>query len=194
MTFIYRISLVLFCLILTSCFSSDDYDEFGRNIAVDVQDAFIFDNQENYVVGDTIFFEQKFSRYVNEEGFDNLLDVYDTTNDEAFEYSFSLDKFSGFSNNYAPVLIDSKYIITSNGNVTPLYYFDGLGIVSELNSTKDAYESRVGVILAEVGKFRLNLDYVYFRNGYDYNKIHLDIQHKFSEGNTIDFDFIVVAQ
>ncbi len=185
----YKIGLVIFSILMVGCFSSDD-EGFGRNIQVKVSDAFVVENNKNYTVGDTIFFDQKFSRYVEEEGFSNLLDVFETTNDEAFGYSFGLEKFSEFSNNYTSVFIDEQFIIATKVDID-FYYYGGYGVAAILNDTQDAYESRVGIILPEAGEYRLNLENVYFSNGYDNDVIHLDITHRFSEASTVDVEFSV---
>ena len=47
-------------LIVGSCISDDDF--FVPLLTI--EDAFTFENQENYQVGDTIYFTLEFSRYL----------------------------------------------------------------------------------------------------------------------------------
>ncbi len=193
MNFIYKAVLTVFGFLLIGCFSDDD--GFGRSISVGIKDAITLENKKEYIVGDTIFFELKFSRYVAEEGFDNLLDVYETSNSEVFRYSFGLEKFSDLANNFTRVDIDPKFIIAEQHDLADMYYYyDGYGTVAVLNAAKDVYESKVGVILAESGTFKFYFDNVYLRNGYDYDKINLSIGHSFSENNPIDLEFSVLEQ
>ncbi|MGS0526035.1 hypothetical protein ACU8V7_13530 [Zobellia nedashkovskayae] len=66
-----------------------------------------------------------------------------------------------------------------------------------MNEAEDAYESRVGVVLQEIGSFQLDLSFVYFRNGFDYNNkesVDLDIRHRFTSPNDAYKEFEVVEQ
>lgn len=190
----YSFCVAIFSLVLSGCFTDDD-GSYYSNINLSVQDAFTFDNQKNYVVGDTIYFDQKFSRYVKEEGYKSLLDVYETSKNDVFDYSFDLHKYSEFANSYESVSIDSKYILSNGSDDASTYYYNGYAVVSTLNNDRDAYESRVGIVLVEIGSFKLNFDNVDFANGYYYQfdteGIHLNINHSFSESATLDLEFTV---
>ena len=79
-------------LLFLGCLSTDD-DEY-RPIWLTAQNAFDFPLQNEFSVGDTLYVEQYFSRYLPEEGYEELLDVYETTKDEEFGYSFQIEKYS----------------------------------------------------------------------------------------------------
>ena len=190
------IGCFLLSLLMAGCFSNDD-DSAINYIDLQVEDVFVFDDQTEYVVGDTIFFSQKFSRYIKEEGYNELLDIFETTKDNQFAYSFNVKKFSDFSNTYVNVSIDPEYIITSGESPTDYFFYNDYVTVAKLNEAEDAYESRVGVVLQEIGSFQLDLSFVYFRNGFDYNNkesVDLDIRHRFTSPNDAYKKFEVVEQ
>ena len=191
MQVIYKIALVFLGVFMIGCFSSDD-SIYENNIQVEVLDAFLVDNKQNYSVGDTIYFDQKFSRYVKEEGYSDLLDIYETTNDTAFGYSFELEQYSEFSDSYRSVFIQEEFLLVNNIDLDYYSYY-GTEVTAVLNDAQDAYESRVGIILPETGVYRLNFENIYFRNGYGYDNevIHLDILHRFSDSATVALDFTV---
>lgn len=184
----YRISLVVFCFMLVGCFTTDD--SFGRSVSLTVQDSFSLENQKEYTVGDTIFFELRFSRYLPEEGFSELLDIYETTKAENFEFSFGFEKFSEFEGGFRQVFIGEDFIVAETENIDT-YYFNNYGAVASLNEARDTYQARVGVILAEDGLFRFNFDNVFISPPFDYDAVRLNINHRFSTEGLLDTEFTV---
>ncbi|CAM4127974.1 hypothetical protein ZORO111903_02265 [Zobellia roscoffensis] len=179
--------------LLVGCLS-DDIGYSSSNISVQATNAFTLEEKVDYIVGDTLFFTQNFSRYLKEEGYNELLDVYETTKDEEFGYGFDLQQFSEFSNSYEAVYIDSEYIITTGANIADYYYYNNYGVAAQLNEAKDAYESKVGIVLVESGDFKLDFSNVYFRNEYDYysnGKINLNIEHRFTDQTKGVLEFTV---
>ncbi len=138
------------------------------------------------------FFELKFSRYLKEEGFDTLLDIYETTGAEAFSYSFDLEKHSDFSNSFVRVVLDSSNVTAFKGELNTAYY--GSGYTALLNKSTDLYESRVGIKLVEAGDFRFVFEYLNISGNYDYSRPALSIRHLFSDSEAVDFEFIVAEQ
>ncbi|WP_276168973.1 hypothetical protein [Zobellia alginiliquefaciens] len=186
------IGAMLLGLFLVGCYHDDDGG--SSYIYVEALDAFTFEAEDEYVVGDTIFFSQKFSRYLKENGYSELLDVYETTKAEQFGYSFDLQKFSEFSNTYVSISIDSKYLLTTELDTSD-YYYSNYGTIAELNDQKDAYESKVGIILPESGKFKLDFSNVQFRSQFYhhlYNEnISLSIAHQFTDIDDTTLEFVV---
>jgi len=179
------ILLVCIGLLLQSCFSYDD-DGANRNKELQLTDAFIFENNKNYVVGDTIFLELNFSRYLEEEGFSSLLDVYESTDSEEFSYALELQKYSTISDNYVFTEIASQFIFAEKGSVDGLYWVN-----VQLNEAKDTYESRIGLILAEEGEYRLNSQFLELQSKWSFDKVSIEIAHLFSDKTEEDFEFIV---
>ncbi len=178
------------CLLLTillySCYS-DDYND-NSSITLELEDAFVLENQENYVIGDTIFVNLSFSRYLDEEGYSNLLDIYESTGTERFNYDLELEKYSAISNDYVRVSISSEYVFAEKGEYIAGTYGQ---VTALLNLDQDEYESRVGIILAEPGTFRFNFDYTYIAAEYEYDKIYLGLNHRFTDAKEEDFIFVV---
>ncbi len=178
---ICMLSVLCVNILLVGCYSGDDDD--GRYVFLTTEDALTIDNQENYVVGDTIFFEVKFSRYLKEEGFDNLLDIYESTDAEEFRYSFGLGKFSNFSDDYENINIASDYLLAEKGTVYRGFYNEAQAV---LNREKTQYESRIGIILAETGDFRFDFGYLGIYSESDYDNVIIEIQ------NNIDPDSLMM--
>ena len=103
----------------------------------------IVENEGSFVVGDTVFYEIRFSRYLEEEGFNNLLDIYETTGADEFYYSYGLNKLSSFTNNYERINIDSNFVVIEEGGE--------YGVSAILNQAQTEYVSRVGIVLQEEG-------------------------------------------
>ena len=178
------IILVLgFCPTLIGCFSGDD--DGMRAIVLEIEDAISIDNKENYSVGDTIFFELNFSRYLHEDGYNTLLDIYESTNSTSFNYTFDLQKFSSFTNDYESIAIDSAYVFAEKGK-----FFGSYNAVSAtLNGQENQYESMIGVILVDTGGFKFNFDYLFIDSGYAQDKVYIDIRHTFT--TNVNFEFNV---
>lgn len=178
--------ILVFSLVFLGCYSDDDGDSF-RFIQLEIEDAITLENESNYVVGDTIFFELKFSRYLEERGFSNLLDIYETTDSDEFSYSFGVLKFSSFTNNFDRIAIDSDFIFIEKG-----IGFDGFsGTAAVLNQEQNEYESRVGLILQEAGNFRFDFEFITLFPEFVQGKVNLDIQHRFTTAQPEDFEFTV---
>jgi hypothetical protein len=190
MTLIYRIGLGLFCFILLGCFSYDD-DGFGRSVNLNIQDAFSLENQKEYSVGDTIFFELRFSRYLPEDGFPELLDIYQTTKSEDFAFSFGLEKFSELEDSFRQVNINEDFIIAEKKNLDIYYYNNNHGTFVALNTAKDSYEAKVGVILVEDGLFQFNFNNLFIESPFTDDGVQVGIYHRFSTDEVLDVEFEV---
>jgi len=178
------VGLLVFTFLFVGCTSRDD--DFNNVVRLQIEDAVEFENKKNYIVGDTIFFELNFSRYLKEDGYSNLLDIYETTGAEEFHYSFALNKFSDFSNSYTRVFIDPEFIFDQKGTAFDQYS----GVTVILNQEKNFYESKIGLILAEAGKFKFDFDFLYLNNRYVQDKISVEIQHVFTETDPLDLEFV----
>lgn len=186
-----KIGAITFCLLLIGCFSDDD-GGFGRSISLSIQDAFSMENQKQYNVGDTVFFELRFSRYLPEEGFTEFLDIYETTKSEDFAFSFGFEKFSELENGFSPVNIDEEFIVAEKKNLDTFYYYNDFGTSAGMNAARDAYESSVGIILPEEGLFRFNFENVFIQSPYDFDQVQISINHSFSTNGALDTEFEVV--
>jgi len=185
MNFSKLIFIVIACIILMGCYTRDDDDNYP--IIVEIEDALIFENSKNYVVGDTIFFALDFSRYLKEDGYSNLLDIYETTGNEEFIYAFDLRKFSTLSNRFDRVNVDTQFLIAEKGNV----YWETNRAGAVLNQEFDLYESKVGLILGEPGEYKLDPNNYFISGEYLPDKVSVQISHSFTDNDPEKFTFSV---
>lgn len=181
-TFIVLASLLI---AMVSCYRDDDSNRF---ISLAIQDAVIFENNQNYTVGDTIYVELSFSRYLDEEGFGNKLDIFESSGADNFRYNFGLNRDSDLAEGFQRIEISPEFLLAEKGTV------DGFGeATAELNAERTRYESKIGVILAEEGTFELDLTFLYlYSAAYLDDKVQIEILHNFSSAPP-NFQFTVSA-
>ncbi|MRI01947.1 hypothetical protein GH721_15495 [Kriegella sp. EG-1] len=193
MNIMYKLILVVICFTFIGCFS---YDDNGfEDIRLTIEDSFIFENTRDYKVGDTVIFELKFSRYMEEEGYINLLDLYETTNEKQFGYSFGVSKYSDFSKRFESLTIDPQFLIAQQSDSFNYYSYHNHNTIAILNEAQDAYISKVGIIMVENGRFKLDFENVYLVNGnrsFIDDKIHISIKHSLINHTASDFEFNVI--
>lgn len=80
---------ILGTLSLISC---NGDDEFYNAAYVSVPDLITIDTPDTYTVGDNVSFHTDFSRYLQEDGFTELLDIYRTSQAESFEFAYRIEK------------------------------------------------------------------------------------------------------
>ncbi|WP_185782536.1 hypothetical protein [Croceivirga lutea] len=161
---IFGILSVCFLFAISSCISDDDF--FSPLITI--EDGFVFDNQENYQLGDTIYFTLEFSRYLPEEGQPNLLDIFESTGANEFFYDIEFSKFSSFSNSYQRVFAEERNYYSPDGETNSASY----------NPVTETYTSTTAIVLVEPGEYQLNFNFTYFGNyNYTPNNVYLNIQN-----------------
>ena len=175
--------LIIVFLSLYGCQENDD----GSRKFLEIQDAFIFENKQSYVIGDTIYTTLSFSRYLDEEGFDNKLDIFKSSGSDSFGYSIGLQKYSESSETFQFLPIDSSNFFAEIGTISDLGY-----VTAVLNPSKTEYESRIGIVLLESGRYKVDLLFPYLSsNGYQEDRVQIDILHRFTDSSQIGFEFEV---
>jgi len=150
----------LLALIFTvSC--TNDYDPYYRNKTIKVPNLIHIETQTQYNLNDTLFVNVIFSRYLPEEGYIDLLDIYKTTLSDKFSFRYDLYKKTAYGN-WAYYDVTGSLIVTKG----VLYYND---LASLYNSNTKNYELRFGIPLKEIGEFKLILNHQLFSNEYGYN-------------------------
>lgn len=188
------VALILFAtaLLQVGCYSDDDF--YNRNVRLRLTDAVSFSEQQEYTVGDTLVFELKFSRYLEEEGYDTLLDVFETTGSEEFGYMFDMARFSEFSDSFERIGINDSNII--GARVSDDFSSFGSDMAARLDADRQEYVSKVGVILVETGRFRVDLDFLELNSGpyydFDSDTVNISIRHEQSEDNRAAGEFTVI--
>jgi len=189
----YIIIVFALGLILSGCFSRDD-DYYNRNVRLSITDAVLFNTKKEYLIGDTLVFELKFSRYLKEEGFTTLLDIFETTESEQFGYNFGVSKFSGFSNTFERINIDQQFILGARTDEGYSSYYGG-SMAALIDADKQGYTSKVGIVLVEAGRFKIDMDFftLHSGNGYDFEnrQVDVEIEHNQTPENEMEAEFTV---
>lgn len=171
--------LAFFVFSLTSCWTDDD-NSYRRSVFLNVPNLILIESQPNFNINDYIYFDVNFSRYLPEEGFTDLLDIYKTTGATKFSFSFTLYKKSAY-NIYEPINFGDFYI-QEKGEIFTAHTSLGNAIY---NSSNEQYEFRAGIQLLETGAYKLEIDpYIYPNNSSNSNAINLSI---FSKNNPNDY-------
>lgn len=141
-------------VLLVACSNKDS--EFFNEVTIQVPNQLVIDTQSSYTTQDTLWMHTAFSRYLPEENFTNLLDVYQSSGQAAgFQFAFILEKkatngtweFYALSNNLLKELGDVQQY---DG------YYTGLSVYNE---TAKTYDFRSGLKLTEAGEYRINFGY-----------------------------------
>jgi len=141
-------------VLLVACSNKDS--EFFNEVTIQVPNQLVIDSQSSYTTQDTLWMHTAFSRYLPEENFTNLLDVYQSSGQAAgFQFAFILEKkatngtweFYALSANLIEELGDVK---ENDG------YYTGLSVYNE---TAKTYDFRSGLKLTEAGEYRINFGY-----------------------------------
>jgi hypothetical protein len=145
----YFLSFLVFSLFL-NCSEPDDIYMGSKylNVAKLIQ----VETAPSYNVNDLIYINASFSRYLPEEGFSDLLDIYKTSKTKEYSFSFTLEKKSAYGT-WTAVNFGDK-IVVSKGKLYKSY--DDIA-VCELNSLNEKYEFRAALPLLETGEFRLRV-------------------------------------
>lgn len=119
----------------------------------------------NYKLNDLIYINSSFSRYLPEEGFTDLLDIFKTTKSEEYTFEFILEKKSAYDT-WTPINIGNKIVVNKGKSYTS----NATVGVCVFNPESNKYEFRAGIPLLETGEFRLrisnNLYPVYTNSSY----------------------------
>lgn len=163
--------LVLFCLLilLTSTTCEQEPNYYSKSIKV--TNLIHIEKKVNYDVNDVLFINALFSRFLPEDAFGNLLDIYRTTLSDRYIISYYLSKKNADNTMtnaliYSNLIIDKGEIIDQNSEKHSLCILDK-------NTNK--YEFRIGIPLLESGEYVLKIEPIL--NPYQINnKINLVIK------------------
>ncbi|RTY93630.1 hypothetical protein [Flavobacterium sp. GT3R68] len=150
----YYFLLTTSLLILSSCDTNDD--GFYNVVYLNATDLVTVETEPSYNVGDFIFVTADFSRYQQEVGQDELLDIYKTTGNATrfiFPYYLERKKADG-TWEVVPIPTNTLQIIKGSAISGP--YVSGSCV---FNSADDTYEYNVGVPLTQAGDYRLGFGY-----------------------------------
>lgn len=149
----YFFLLTLGLFMATSCDTNDD--GFYNTVYLHSSNLIATDTQLSYSVGDHLYINSDFSRFQDEAGQTEALDIRKTTgNAEEFNFSYVLERKNGA--NWELVEITTSQLDIIKGNAVSGAYIYGSAIY---NPNNENYEYSVGMPLAQAGEYRLSFGY-----------------------------------
>lgn len=148
------ILLIAFISLFTNCDTNDD--GFYKNLFVDVPNLVSIQTQPNYSVGDYIYINADFSRYLPEPGHTDLLDIYKTTGGATqFAFSYVVERKIN-TTDWEVVTVNDNQLDINLGTAQNGSYVYG---ICEYNDIDKTYEYNVGFPLLTAGNYRLSFGY-----------------------------------
>lgn len=150
----YYFLLTASLLFLSSCDTNDD--GFYNVVYLHATDLVKVETQPSYNVGDYLFVTADFSRYQEEAGQTELLDIYKTTgNATKFNFSYVLER-KMTDGTWELVSIPTNTLQIIKGDALSGSYVSGNCV---FNAADDTYEYNVGIPLNVAGDYRLSYGY-----------------------------------
>ncbi len=106
----------------------------------------------SYKLNDLVYINASFSRYLPEEGYTDLLDIYNTTKSKEYSFDFLLEKKSAYET-WTPINIGNKIVVNKGKS----YGINSNIGICVFNPESNKYEFRAGIPLLETGEFRLRI-------------------------------------
>lgn len=140
---------------LNSCDTNDD--GFYNNAYLDANNLVTIETQPSYTVGDYLYVDANFSRYLPDtENLATLLDVYHTTNGATqFAFSYAIERQIS-TDNWEIVSVNDNQLNVVQGLASNGAFVYGVCVY---NTTNQNYEYRVGFPLLSTGNYRLSFGY-----------------------------------
>ncbi|MEN9323074.1 MAG: hypothetical protein RL699_854 [Bacteroidota bacterium] len=141
-------------VLLVACSNKDS--EFFNEVTIKVPNQLVIDTQSSYALQDTLWLHTAFSRYLPEENYTNLLDIYKTSGNAAgFQFAFILEKkATNGSWEFYPLgynLIEEEGVVHEYAG-----YYTGFSVYNESAQT---YDYKSGLKLTEAGEYRIYFGY-----------------------------------
>lgn len=150
----YFLLFTLGLVVLTSCNSNDD--GFYNTVYLHSTNLLDIETQASYSVGEKLYITADFSRYQNETGQTEALDIYKTTGGAAiFNFSYVLERKIN-ATDWELVEIPTNQLDIVTGNAISGSFVYGSCIY---NTADQSYEYNVGLPLSQTGEYRLSFGY-----------------------------------
>lgn len=148
---LHYILLISFGFLVSNCDTNDD--GFYNNVFADVPNLVSIEaHSPNYTVGEKLFINADFSRYLNDGA---LLDIFKTTGASQFAFSYVIEKQTNASL-WEVVAVNDNQLDIIKGMAQNGSYVYGL---CQYNAVTERYEYRVGFPLLAAGTYRLSFGY-----------------------------------
>lgn len=158
---IQYIVLIAVALLVSNCDTNDD--GFYNNVFVDVPNLVSIEaHPSTYNVGEKLYINADFSRYVNDGA---LLDIYQSTGATQFAFSYVIEKQTSATTWDVVTVSDSQLDIVKGTAQNGSYVYG----ICNYNTVDESYEYRVGFPLLTTGTYRLSFGY----NSDSVNKVEL---------------------
>ncbi|MGL2964412.1 hypothetical protein ACSVH2_11385 [Flavobacterium sp. RSB2_4_14] len=149
-----KLLLIAFAFLLSNCDTNDD--GFYNNIYIDVPNLVTIQTQPTYSVGDFIYVNADFSRYLPEVGQSELLDIYHSTGGATqFTFTYLIERKINATEWEVVTVNDSQLDINLGSAQNGSYIY----AICEYNNTDQTYEYNVGFPLLNAGEYRLSFGY-----------------------------------
>ena len=146
------ITLFIATLFVSNCNTNDD--GFYNNVFASVPNLITIQPHANtYTVGEKIYVNSNFSRYLNENG--KTLDAFKTTGATGFYFSYVIEKQLN-ATTWETVTVNDNQLDIVKGSAQNGSYVYG---ICDYNTVNETYEYRVGFPLLSTGTFRLSFGY-----------------------------------
>ena len=106
----------------------------------------------SYKLNDLVYINTSFSRYLPEDGYTDLLDIYTTTKSKEYSFEFILEKKSAYET-WTPINIGNKIVVNKGKS----YGINSNSGICVFNPESNKYEFKAGIPLLETGEFRLRI-------------------------------------
>jgi hypothetical protein len=148
---LHYILLITIAFLVSNCDTNDD--GFYNNVYADVPNLVSIEaHAPNYAVGEKLFIDADFSRYLNDGA---LLDIFQTTGATQFAFSYVIEKQIN-TTEWEVVSVNDNQLDIVKGNAQNGPYVYG---ICQYNSVDETYEYRVGFPLLSTGTYRLSFGY-----------------------------------
>lgn len=141
---------ILTIVLFINCSEPDEIDMGSKNVTA--PNLIQIETLPTYKLNDLIYINSSFSRYLPEEGYNDLLDIYKTTKSSEYAFDFVLEKKSAYDT-WTQINIGNKIVVSKGKSFTSY----ANTAVCLLNLETNLYEFRGGIPLLETGEFRLRV-------------------------------------
>lgn len=152
---LFYIVLLSCSFLFTNCDTNDD--GFYHNVFLEANNLVTIQIQPSYAVGDYLYIDADFSRYLpDSENEASLLDIYKTTNGATqFVFSYVIERKIN-ATDWEVVSVDDSLLDINQGSAFSGEYVYG---VCQYNNIDQSYQYNVGFPLLSAGNYRLSFGY-----------------------------------
>jgi hypothetical protein len=150
-----KLLLLASVFLFSNCDTNDD--GFYNNLYIDVPNLVTIQVQPTYNVGDYLYVNSDFSRYLPEVGQSELLDIYHTTDGATqFYFTYVIERKINATEWEVVSVNDNQLDIIQGDALNDSFYVIG---ICQYNEIDQSYEYNVGFPLLTAGEYRFSFGY-----------------------------------